>query len=281
MTWRPDELIRQSLCAAAAEQRAFRSLSREEQQRPNLQCLVMLISVSVLLTLQQYFLARGDAAGVLRLPERLLPRRCGDALTGVTEVLFSEKNAELTRMTGWSCGSILIYAILPMLTIRLIAAGRVRDFGLRFSESPHWWCLAVACYLGMLPVVVIASQTRPFLAMYPFYQLQPTEPLWPRFLVWELLYAAQFVSLEFFFRGYVIEAGRRQLGAWVILISTIPYCMIHFNKPMAEALGAIGAGIVLGFISLSTRSIWIGAALHVSTAWTMDALALLHSGRIQ
>ncbi len=58
---------------------------------------------------------------------------------------------------------------------------------------------------------------------------------------------------------------------------TIPYCMIHFGKPMPEALGAIGAGVVLGLLSLKTRSIWLGAAIHIGVAWTMDALAIWHA----
>lgn len=275
MTWLPDVLIRQSLSSAAAEQREFLSLSPAEQRDANRQCLAMLINVAVLLTLQQYSVARGNAAVFLSWPVRLLPQSCGDIAAAVTETLLSEQNAELTRMTCWAVGSIAVYTVLPILTIRLTSAGRLRDFGFRFSESRHWWYLAIACYLGMLPAVFIVSQTRSFLAVYPFYRLDAAESLWPRFLVWELLYAAQFVSLEFFFRGYIIQTGRRQFGAWIILISMIPYCMIHFSKPMAETLGAIGAGMVLGFISLSTRSLWIGAALHISVAWTMDALALL------
>ena len=38
------------------------------------------------------------------------------------------------------------------------------------------------------------------------------------------------------------------------------------------------AGIVLGFMSLKTRSIWLGAALHIAVAVTMDLLALWRLG---
>ena len=68
---------------------------------------------------------------------------------------------------------------------------------------------------------------------------------------------------------------KRALGALSIFVMTIPYCMIHFGKPMPEAFGAIGAGVVLGFMSLKTRSVWMGAGLHICVAWTMDTLALI------
>ena len=59
---------------------------------------------------------------------------------------------------------------------------------------------------------------------------------------------------------------------------SVPYCMIHYGKPMPETFSAIGAGIVLGLMSLKTRSIWLGAVLHVAVALSMDLLALWHKG---
>jgi membrane protease YdiL (CAAX protease family) len=61
---------------------------------------------------------------------------------------------------------------------------------------------------------------------------------------------------------------------------TVPYCMIHFGKPMAETFAAIAAGIILGLMSLKTRSIWFGACLHVAVAMSMDFLSLWHKGML-
>jgi membrane protease YdiL (CAAX protease family) len=49
---------------------------------------------------------------------------------------------------------------------------------------------------------------------------------------------------------------------------------------MPEALAAIVGGIALGSLSLKTRSIWWGAAIHISIAITMDICALTHAGRV-
>ena len=57
----------------------------------------------------------------------------------------------------------------------------------------------------------------------------------------------------------------------------VPYCMVHFGKPVPEVVGAIFAGIILGTLALRTRSIWCGVLIHISVAWTMDLLALSHS----
>ena len=51
-----------------------------------------------------------------------------------------------------------------------------------------------------------------------------------------------------------------------MFVAVVPYCMIHFQKPLPEALGAIVAGVVLGALSLRTGSVLGGAAVHVAVA---------------
>jgi arylsulfatase A-like enzyme len=50
----------------------------------------------------------------------------------------------------------------------------------------------------------------------------------------------------------------------------VPYCMIHFGKPFLETMAAIVAVVVLGTLSMKTRSIWSGFLIHVSVAVSMD-----------
>jgi len=59
---------------------------------------------------------------------------------------------------------------------------------------------------------------------------------------------------------------------------SIPYCMIHFGKPFPETMAAIIAGIVLGTLSLKSRTIWMGVMIHYSVALTMDISALWQKG---
>ena len=50
--------------------------------------------------------------------------------------------------------------------------------------------------------------------------------------------------------------------------------MVHFYKPMPEALGAIGAGLILGLLAWRSGTILFGWLLHYGVALTMDRLAL-------
>jgi membrane protease YdiL (CAAX protease family) len=95
-----------------------------------------------------------------------------------------------------------------------------------------------------------------------------------------VIYFAQFLALEFFFRGWMIAVLRRTLGIAAIFAMAVPYCMIHYGKPYLEAHGAIVAGVVLGSLSMKTRSIYAGFLLHITVAFGMDFLSLYKRGAL-
>jgi len=195
--------------------------------------------------------------------------------TSIGGFLRQPENHELTRLGYWVLAQSIAYILGPVLIIKLVLRERLRDYGLKLRGMLSGWYIYVAMYLLLLPLVMIVSTTSSFQHSYPFYRLAADEPLWPRFIIWQCMYAFQFFALEFFFRGYMVHGSKQRLGAQAVVAMTIPYCMIHFGKPLPETLGAIVAGVLLGFMSLKTRSIWLGAALHVAVAWSMDFSALL------
>jgi membrane protease YdiL (CAAX protease family) len=131
----------------------------------------------------------------------------------------------------------------------------------------------------MVPTIALATSLLPgFAETYPFYQPADESWRWRNLLIYELMYGAQFVSVEFFFRGFFVLGLARAIGHRAVLVSMIPYAMIHVYKPLPEAFGAIAAGLVLGFLALRSRSIWGGVLVHVCVAWTADLVAVLERG---
>ncbi|MDG1841439.1 MAG: CPBP family intramembrane metalloprotease [Crocinitomicaceae bacterium] len=131
-------------------------------------------------------------------------------------------------------------------------------------------------FLFMIPFVFLVSTQDSFLVKYPFYRLSSVNQIHSNFLIWEFFYFLQFVSLEFFFRGFMVHGLKKQIGDYSVLVMIIPYCMIHFQKPFLETIGAIFAGLILGYLSLRKESIFTGIALHFSVAVSMDIFALYH-----
>lgn len=76
----------------------------------------------------------------------------------------------------------------------------------------------------------------------------------------------------------MVHGLKPRLGVSAVFVMVLPYCMIHFEKPLLESLAAIVAGVALGALSYRYRSIWLGIALHCSVALTMDVMALWRKG---
>lgn len=218
--------------------------------------IVVLVTTAVTLTLAEYF--GGNATF-----SKLVP---------FDSKLYARQDWDLWARAWWSGTRIVTYVLIPMVTIVLMPGERIRDYYISFRGfGRHLW-IYVGLYLFVLPLVLFVSTQENFLATYPFYKY--ANQSWSHFLRWQILYAAQFVALEFFFRGYMLQALRHKFGYGAIFVMVVPYCMIHYPKPLPETLGAIFAGIALGTLAMRTRSIWGGVLIHVGVALTMDWLAV-------
>lgn len=190
------------------------------------------------------------------------------------EHLEKTGNVQLNRLTYWICIVVIFYLVIPILVVKLVFREKLRDYGLRFGNLKKDYRIYIVMLVIMIPLVFWMSTTHSFQLRYPFYELKHDEPLYPYFWMWEAMYFVQFIGVEFFFRGFMLHGSRRQLGFYSIFFMVIPYCMIHFGKPMAETFAAIVAGIALGILSLKSRSVVPGILIHYSVAIAMDFAAL-------
>jgi membrane protease YdiL (CAAX protease family) len=188
------------------------------------------------------------------------------------EGLYASRWAPLMGLSWWIAWRLVGFFVLPALAVRMFFERPLRDFGLAAHDLRKALPLYGGMFVLLLPVLGMAAMRPEFLTYYPFYNRAGES--WFDLLSWELMYAVHFVALEFFFRGFWLEGSRRALGVHAIAFMIVPYCMIHFTKPVLEVVAAIPAGFVLGVLAMRTRSIWGGAALHIAVAWTMDLLAI-------
>jgi membrane protease YdiL (CAAX protease family) len=186
-------------------------------------------------------------------------------------------NVRLFQLIYWVLVLITFYLFIPLIIIKFIFKDKLSNYGLSPKGFLKNYKTYVVFFLFMVPLIIMVSTTESFQYKYPFYKPQE-ESLWPNFIIWQCLYLFQFFALEFFFRGFMIHGLKNKFGFYSIFIMMIPYVMIHFQKPMPETIGAIFAGIILGALSLKSRSIWLGVAIHYSVAITMDLAALWQKG---
>lgn len=239
----------------------------------------VLITLAFVLTIHEYF---GDRAMFYRLRDRGLSFEWGPVvngqhahsvrLIGPLSIFDSQQWGELYVLYWWAATRSLGY-LLPILVTVPLWKERYRDYGLSIKGfGEHAWIYAMFFGIVLLCVIAVAH-TGEFATYYPFYKAASRS--WKDFFLWEIAYAAQFFCLEYYFRGFLVFSIGRSIGSAAIFAMVVPYCMIHYGKPVLETLGAIVAGTVLGTLALRTRSIWSGFLIHVTVAVSMDVAALL------
>jgi membrane protease YdiL (CAAX protease family) len=268
-----DRVLAEPLRRADEESRAY--LASRVSRRPDGKVIGVLLTAAVALTLQRFLGGEGGYERLARWLDLLgLPALAESLLRAMDD----PQSGQINHLTYWALSCLAAWFVLPALVVRLGFRERLRDYGVKLSGVFADFWLYIVMLAAVLPLVLLASSDVHFLRTYPFYRFAPGEPLWPVLLRWEAVYVLQFFAVEFFFRGFLLHGTRRRFGCYAVFVMTVPYCMIHFTKPMPEALGSIVAGVVLGFMSLKTRSIWMGTAAHVTVALAMDFLSLGRQG---
>jgi len=178
----------------------------------------------------------------------------------------------------WFGCSFLVLGLIPLLVGRFGLKQPVRDWGLGLGDWKTGLQFAGAAYLLFLPILVYVSSSPEFQAKYPLFAAASKS--WWHFALFELSYAIYFIGWEFIYRGFMLFGLEPKLGYYAVFISTIPFAIMHFGKPQSETLAAVGAGVILGYLALRTRSFWYGWLLHAAIAFTNDLLAIIHKGGI-
>lgn len=162
-------------------------------------------------------------------------------------------------------------------------------FDRKSSHNPYGFTLVnshLKLYLFMLavmlPFVIGFGLTDHFGASYPrvgkyglhYFDINQAADL-KYFLLYELVYGIDFISIEYFFRGFLIIAFARYVGPGAILPMASFYVFIHFGKPYVETISSFFGGTLLGILSYYSRSIWGGIVVHMGIAWLMELGAFI------
>jgi hypothetical protein len=138
-----------------------------------------------------------------------------------------------------------------------------------FSLRPYFYMLLI-----MIPLIAAASTQHDFLQVYP--KMMRIEGFLTgdfigfKKLLYELSYGVDFISIELFFRGFLVLAFAKWVGKEAVLPMALFYCTIHFGKPLGECISSFFGGIILGSITYHTRSIYGGLIVHLGIAWLME-----------
>lgn len=167
--------------------------------------------------------------------------------------------------------AVVLLMLAPLALCFWIEGWTPRDLGFRLRGTGRETLVVLGMWAAMIPIVWLVHDTQAFAAMYP--RFAPAEHDVRLYLLYEGLYLVKWIAWEFFFRGFLLFGLGKDFLHRAVLVSTIPFVIMHFGKPEAETVGALFAGLVLCYLALKSKSIWPGVLLHWLVASTMDLFA--------
>lgn len=191
-------------------------------------------------------------------------------LRGSTELLGIEL-VELHQHLWSHASAVVLLMVVPLLVCFFGEGWTPRDLGFRLKGAGPELAVVLGLWVVMLPLVWLVHDLPAFDRVYP--RLEAEENDAGLFFLFEGFYLIKWIAWEFFFRGFMLFGFSKDFFRRSILISTIPFTLMHYGKPEIEMASAVIAGLVLCFIALKGRSIWPGVLLHWLVASTMDFMA--------
>ncbi len=190
----------------------------------------------------------------------------------ITNSWPSPKNIFYLRCFNWVVRVFIL--LIPVFIIWWTKdKGNQPFYGIKKSGNLQPYLVML---LIMLPLLALAVTQKDFQSVYPKAQVLKNIPLSRgQYFMYELCYGFDFVSIEFFFRGFLILALANICGTHCIIPMACFYCSIHLGKPMGEAISSFWGGLLLGIVSFNTASVWGGLIIHLGIAWLMECAGWL------
>ncbi len=173
-------------------------------------------------------------------------------------------------IVNWPLKCVFLLSIIYSVWRLNSYDGPVAGMNWNFKWKPY-----ILLLLCAIPLLVIAGAMNEFQQTYPkvkniaFIFPYTKSDFFPT-LLYELSYGTDFLTIESFFRGFVVLSFVRYVGKDAILPMAAFYCTIHFGKPFFECITSYIGGIILGVVVYNSRSIWGGFIVHLGMAWLME-----------
>ena len=165
----------------------------------------------------------------------------------------------------------LLFLVVPLAALLLLGE-RPSDYGLRLGNWRLGVPVMLAAMLVLTPVILWLSGQPDFIGYYRL-DAQAERSVPHDQLGFALAgFAADVLSAEFLFRGFLMWTLVRVAGPAGILMATIPFVFSHLGKPELETLTTLVGGLAFSWLAWRTRSVLYGGVVH---AFILDLLLIL------
>ncbi len=214
--------------------------------------VVVAFSCALIVTHQYYFHAPIDFF-------RACLRQLDPEAVGFYKFLFSH------------AATFVLLFVVPLLFLTLLNRWSADDFSpLKYTFTLGDFRLGWKLVLLFVAVCFAFHVAFAPAGIYPLCRSSLIRQSIFYFLLFEFFQCLYMVGFEYFFRGFILIEASRIFGANAVAITLLPYIVMKFGKPPFEIYTAILVGLVLGYMTLRTRSFWYAAGSHALLATVVD-----------
>jgi membrane protease YdiL (CAAX protease family) len=169
---------------------------------------------------------------------------------------------------------VLCLGVLPAAGLWFLNKSPL-DYGFQSGMTAYDFMWIGGTALLILPINYFNARKPDNLAMYP--QIRLKEWSWAVVLHNAMSWVAYLLAYEWLFRGLFLMSAAAVLPMWTaILLTTSLYAIAHIPKGLKETVGAMPLGVLLGYLTLQTNTLWIAWGIHVVLALSNSYLSLYY-----
>jgi len=183
------------------------------------------------------------------------------------ETTFSVENIDYWKIIYHHLMAFVLFFGCGLIFSKFIVKEKLSNLGLQ--KGNHKFGLIIIG-IATIAVPIIALTTvldKQMASTYPLIDFNIYNSWWQIGLYY-VSYILYYIGWEFLFRGIILNITKDKVGILgAILITTLVSALIHtsiggFGKPMIETLSAIPAGLIFGYVSHKTQSIYYPLYIH-------------------
>ncbi|GAB4346327.1 MAG: hypothetical protein Kow0099_27470 [Candidatus Abyssubacteria bacterium] len=170
--------------------------------------------------------------------------------------------------------TFVLLGLLPAIFACALWNERPSEWGLTLGRNKLGGAaVLLGLFVVMLPVLAHMSKLPEVSATHPLCRLAVRHT--GALVIYEASLLFHMAGWEFFFRGFLLFGLKKPLGESAIYLQALPYALMYLDGSHLEALGAIPAGIILGYLASRTGSVWYSVLLHWLCVSALDYMVIM------
>lgn len=195
------------------------------------------------------------------------------------EKTFTIEDIDYYKIIYHNIMAFILFFLVGLLYVKLIMKKSIKDGGMGIG---NWKLGLIFAGIATLIVPLLALSTtidNGMTSTYPLIDFSIYN--WWQIVIYFISYLLYYIGWEFLFRGIALKFTEEKIGiVGAILLTTMISALIHtsiggFGKPMIETLSAIPAGLIFGYITHKTNSIYYSLYAHMLIGFLTDIFIFL------